>query len=716
MRKRLHRRPIIDAAVLAAILTTAFSVLASAAPAGAGPMLVKPPGSGDGQHQSEGASLPQPLRVRVVSSAGDPIAGAAVRFAVAAVPAQAEGARLGKETVVTGPDGYAQTSFRLGSAAGEYLVTASLQHAGETNTVVFRATARPSNWLLVMLVGLAGGLGVFLFGLRELSEGLRRTAAERIRAILSTLTNNRLLAVGAGAFVTMLVQSSTATTVMLVGFVRAGLMSFPQSIGMILGADIGTTITVQLIAFQLSEYALLLVAIGFALMLTSRDRLKDIGEAVLGCGLLFFGMYVMSTSMAPIHTHQRFLDLLISLENPVLGIAVGALFTALIHSSGAFIGILIVLGTQGLITLEAAIPLLLGANIGTCVTALLACIGARREAQRVALAHVLIKVVGVLVFVWWIPQFAEFVRRISPSGNPLHTGAEHLADVLPRQIANAHTAFNLALTAAMLPLTNVAARLITRLLPDRPEVKKAPYRTRHIDNAMLASPALALNLAKAEVLHMGAIVESMVERVILPFTERAGEVPGELARDEEKVNYLEDQIQRYLGAIGRKSLEKERIDEVFQMMYAVAELEQIGDIIVKNLIPRAREWLEGDLRFSRDGRAELLDYHLRAVKQLARAMAVFQDVNLEAASRMDKKHEKYRKMEDEYLRSHFDRLVHRVPETMESSEFHQELMEQFRRINSHSTRIARILLEGGKEFVKTKNKPAARSGVNRSGS
>jgi phosphate:Na+ symporter len=506
--------------------------------------------------------------------------------------------------------------------------------------------------------------------------------------------------VAAGAFVTVLMQSSSATTVMLVSFVRAGLMSFAQSIGIILGADIGTTITAQLIAFKLTDYALLVIGIGFALsLLTKRDGPKNLGETILGFGLLFFGMDIMAMSMAPLQTHPGFIGLLVALENPLLGILAGAAFTALIQSSGAFAGILIVLGSQGLLSLEAAIPLLFGANIGTCVTAGLACIGTSRDAQRVALAHVLFKVAGVLLFVWWIPQFADLVRRLSPGGDPAFTG-----ELLPRQIANAHTIFNVALTAVLLPFTHVAARLITRILPDRQHAEPPPYQTRHLDDALLGTPALALNLAKAEVVHMGAIVEAMVEKVIRPFTLRDRGVIAELERDEEAVDYLEDAIQLYLRAISRESVGRDRVTEVFQMMYTVTELEQIADIIDKSLLPRARDWLEHDLRFSPEGELELKDYHLRTVKQMSRAISVFENVNLEAASRMKKKHRKYRKMEEQYLRSHYDRILRDIPHTLKSSEYHQDLMEQFRRITSHSTRIARIFLDGEDELVKKETK------------
>jgi phosphate:Na+ symporter len=650
--------------------------------------LLKPSPESEAQSQPTGSLLDHPFRVRVVNSTGNPVAGLLVRFTLAVAPPGGDDALLSQDTVRTDQTGRAETVLRLGSKPGVYVVAAAIGGADNgAQVVAFRATARDKKWLFTSIVGLVGGLGVFLLGLRIMSDGLKKTAGKRIRSILSTVTNNRLVAVGVGAFVTMLVQSSSATTVMLVSFVRAGLMSFAQTIGMILGADIGTTVTAQLIAFRLSNYALLIIGIGVAVVLLSRkEKLRDIGETILGFGLIFFGMHVMSEAMAPLKTHERFIGLLVTLENPLLGILVGTLLTALIQSSGAFIGILIVLASQRLITLDAAIPLLLGANIGTCVTALLAGIGTNREAKRVALAHVLTKVLGVLLFVGWIPQYAEFIRSLSPS-DPTHLG-----DTLPRQIANAHSVFNIALTLAMLPFTGVIARFITRLLPGESEKAEVPYQTRHIDHALLSTPTLALNLAKAEVLHMGGIVESMVERIIRPFVDRNRAVLADLDLDETKVDYLEDAIQGYLADISRRSLHEDRISEVFQMMYTVRELEQIGDIITKNLVPRAREWLDCELQFSAEGRDELVDYHLRTVKQLSRTLSIFSSSELEAVSHVKKKHRKYRAMEEQYMRAHFERLRRQLPESVETSEYHQELMEQFRRITSHSTRIARSLL------------------------
>ncbi|MBU4129557.1 MAG: Na/Pi symporter, partial [Proteobacteria bacterium] len=261
-----------------------------------------------------------------------------------------------------------------------------------------------------IFIGLAGGLAFFLYGMEKMSTGMKNTAGNRMRTLLATLTKNRVIAMIVGAFVTMVIQSSSATTVMLVSFVQAGLLTLVQSMGVILGADIGTTITAQMIAFKLTDYALLMVAIGFAMKLAGKtERAKSVGDIILGFGILFFGMKLMSDAMNPLRSFPAFINLMKDLENPFMGILFGTAFTAVVQSSSATTGVLIVLAQQGLISLEAGIPVIFGANIGTCVTAALAGIGASREAKRVAIAHILFKVAGVFLFIFWIPQFADLI-------------------------------------------------------------------------------------------------------------------------------------------------------------------------------------------------------------------------------------------------------------------------------------------------------------------
>ena len=267
-----------------------------------------------------------------------------------------------------------------------------------------------------LVMGLLGGLALFLFGMEQMAEALKAVAGERMRDILSRLTANRLMGALTGAFVTAVIQSSSVTTVLVVGFITAGLMSVSQSVGIIMGANIGTTITAQIIAFKVTKFALLMIAVGFAMtLLAKRERRRQQGAGLMGLGLVFFGMAVMGEAMAPLRSYQPFLDAMVRLEHPALGILVGALFTALVQSSSATTGIVIVMAGQGLISLETGIALAFGANVGTCVTALLASIGKPREAVRAAAVHVLFNVAGVLVWVGFIDQLAQLVTWISPT-------------------------------------------------------------------------------------------------------------------------------------------------------------------------------------------------------------------------------------------------------------------------------------------------------------
>jgi phosphate:Na+ symporter len=648
--------------------------------------------SGDGQFASAGSKLERALAVRLLRHGRRPVTNEPVYFTVISAPAGSRGARIEPEVATTGDDGVARAFVTLGSEPGTYVFAASIPESPR-GIVAFEAVARSPRWAFFVVIGLAGGLGLFLYGLNSLSHGMRRTAGSRLRSILGTVTHNRLVAVCAGALVTTVVQSSSATTVMLVSLVQAQMMSLVQTMGLILGADIGTTITVQLIAIEVTDIALVMVAAGAMLMLMKKHRVKDAGETIFGLGLVFYGLHVMSQSMAPLKTYEPFLDLLLGFEHPLLGFAAGALFTALIQSSSAFIGILIALARPELLTLEAAIPLLLGANVGTSITGILAALNARREAQRVALAHTLFKVAGAAIFIWWIPQYAEFIRSVSVGGGASAVGLAAADSAVPRQIANAHTVFNLALTAIFLPFTHVAAKVFTLVLPDREEIEREPFKTRYLNDSMIATPALALNLAKNEVLRIGEIVIDAVDKIVKPFVDRDERVLDEIDLHERRIDFLTDKVSDYLRRVGRQQVAEERVNEVFQMMYTTTELELMADIVHKTLRPRAKAWLESDLEFSAEGKAEILDYHVRSLKQISRALEVFKDLNLEKAEAMKRKHKKYRSLEMDFMRTHYERLRRDVPQAIATTEIHQDLIEQFARITSHATNIARMFLE-----------------------
>jgi len=630
--------------------------------------------SGDGFTLVTGGEVE--LLARVVDGERNPLAGQPVSFRLLAP----EDHLLG--SVMSGEDGLARFRFRAGGTEGEYLVAAFLpQGRGPEYELVYHLPVRRKSWILFMLFSLAGGLGLFLFGMDMMSASLQRSAGRRMRGILGALTRNRMLGMAIGALATMVIQSSSATTVLLVSFVQAGLMSFAQTLGVILGADIGTTFTAQLIALKLTDYALLIVALGFIFRyLGRRDRLRGFGDVLLGSGILFFGLSVMGRSMEPLHSFRPFLDILSGLSNPFLGILVGAIFTAMIHSSGAFSGIVIVLAQQGFLGLDAGIPLIFGANIGTCVTAGLASLNAGRAAKRVALAHTFFKVLGVLLMLAWIPQFTALVQKIS-GGVPI-----------ARQVANAHTIFNVGIAFLFLPFTPLFAKFLERALPDRAEIPVQKKRARHLDAGILNAPALALNLAKVEILNMGERVKEMASKIPEIYFERDLEVLDLIHDSEDAVDDLEAEISDYLIDIGKQKISEEQAEEVFLMMHVTKQYEHIADIIDKELRPMAREMAVEGVEFSESGAQEVRTFHLKMIKQISRSLDAFRDSSLDAARKIKDKHRRYRVMEGDYRQAHYARVRKAVSESVASSEYHLDLMDALHRIDSYSTNIARALL------------------------
>ncbi len=453
-------------------------------------------------------------------------------------------------------------------------------------SIPFAVIAGPANgdieWFM-LFIGLTGGLALFLAGLEQLSDGLRKAAGKALSTMLSRLTANRLMGALTGAVMTGILNSSSITTVLVVGFVTAGIMTLSQSIGVIMGANIGSTVTAQILAFNISQYALLPVATGFFLIFTDRtEKLKNAGMMMMGIGLVFFGMSIMSQAMAPLRSYQPFIDLLTRMENPLLGILAGALFTGLVQSSAATVGISIALASEGFLTLEAGIALALGANIGTCVTALLAALGKPTEAVRAAVVHVIFNIIGVLLWVFFIPYLAISAAWFSPT-SPELAGAARMAAEVPRQIANANTLFNVVNTCLFLPFTSFFAWLACRLVPSKPPKDKV-IEPLYLDSAVLSVPSLALERVRQELARTGEIIYDMLYTIKNAL--RAGE-PRQLKglwREDEKVNILEDACIKYLGEIRKNELtEGESRDHQMLLITAVA-LENIGDVIKTNLV------------------------------------------------------------------------------------------------------------------------------------
>ena len=339
--------------------------------------------------------------------------------------------------------------------------------------------------LSAMAMGLLGGIALFLYGVEKMTDALRAVAGDGLKDLLARSTSSRLRGVVTGTLVTAAIQSSTVTTVLLVGFIGAGLMTLEQAVPLILGANVGTTLSAQIIAFNVTQYGLLLLALGFfAGTFAKRAPVRQWGWIVMGLGVLFLGMDIMNNAMRPLRTYEPFVEFMKSMEQPFVGFLVGAVFTVLVQSSLATTSIVIVLGSQGFVTLEAGIPLILGANVGTCATALLAAVGKPPAARQAALVHTLFNALGALAWLPLVGLLAAAAREISPSAVDLE-GAARLAADVPRQVANSHLLFNIANTLIALPFTASLAALARRLAPDRPSAASARFAPVNLDPAFL---------------------------------------------------------------------------------------------------------------------------------------------------------------------------------------------------------------------------------------
>jgi phosphate:Na+ symporter len=549
----------------------------------------------------------------------------------------------------------------------------------------------PISWW-TMGMNLLGGLALFLFGMEQMADALKAVAGERMKVILARLTTNRFMGAITGAFVTAVIQSSSVTTVLVVGFITAGLMSMAQSIGVIMGANIGTTITAQIIAFKVTKAALLMIALGFGMLFFSKqDRIRHYGGMLMGLGLIFFGMSVMSDAMKPLRSFQPFLDLMTSMENPLIGILVAAAFTALIQSSSATTGIVIVMASQGFISLPAGIALAFGANIGTCVTAMLASIGKPREALRAALVHVLFNVLGVLVWIGLIGTLAEVVTALSPS-HPELSGTARLAAEAPRQIANAHTIFNIANTLLFIGLTGQFARMVEWLVPDKPLSEAAEGRPRYLDNELLETPSLALDRVRMEIGHMGEHVQKMLSLIMPAILSGDHTSLRSVAKIDDTVDRLHGHIVTYLGEISQRSLTEEQTKLFLELMTAVNELENIGDMIETDLVHLGHQRIDDKVTVSEDTRNILGELHEMVATTTARAIRSVTENDPEAAREVVAMKSSINRLMNSAAMHQIKRLVAEEPNRLAAYTVEMDIIEKLKRTYYFAKRMAKTVV------------------------
>ncbi|MDX2481427.1 MAG: Na/Pi cotransporter family protein [Desulfuromusa sp.] len=544
-----------------------------------------------------------------------------------------------------------------------------------------------------IIMGVFGGLALFLLGMEQMTDALKAAAGTNLKMVLERLTANRFSGAIVGALVTAVIQSSSVTTVLVVGFVSAGLMTLSQSIGVIMGANIGTTITAQIVAFKITSFALAFIAVGFAtLFLGRQEKVRQYGKIVLGLGMVFFGMSIMSDAMSPLQSYPPFFELMVRMENPMIGIFVGGLFTALVQSSSATTGIVIVLASQGFVTLPAGIALALGANVGTCVTAMLASIGKPRAAVRAAVVHVIFNLVGVLVWVGFIDQLASLAVACSPAYSEI-SGMARLAAEAPRQIANANTLFNIANTLIFIGFTPFFGKLVTRLLPEKPRRLDQPIITpKYLDDHLLDTPSAALNVVRMEIGHLGSQVLLMMSMARSAVERQSAEAFREIEKADDAADILHEAVIEYLNRIGKRQLTEEQSQEYYGLTQSADTLESIGDILETDLSGLGVKMIQNKLQPSQTMKAILETLHGHVYLALESAVKAVVDKDQLAAQDVLA----LRKSVNEAVETAFRREVKSLAQSdlkrLETLHIEFEMTDKLKQIYSLSKRIARLFV------------------------
>ncbi len=535
--------------------------------------------------------------------------------------------------------------------------------------------------------GLIGGLALFLFGMDIMTRALKQVAGASLKSILARMTGNRFTGLIAGASVTAIIQSSSITTVLLVGFISAGLMTTAQSAAVILGANIGTTITAQILAFKVTALALPVLSLGFFVSFIAKKKAtREKGRIVLGLGMVFFGMAIMSDSMKPLRSYEPFLDFMLSLDSVLLAALVGAGFTALVQSSSATTGILIVMAGQGLIALEPAVALALGANIGTCVTALLASIGAPREAMRAALIHTVFNVAGVLIWIGFVDQLADLARAFSRDGTSVSG--------IPRQLANVHTFFNIANALLFIGFTSHLTRLVEWLAPDKVEVSEPKYSAKHLDPKFLDVPAIAIDAVRLEVVHLGTLLRDQLQSAVPAVVTGSPLDVDRLRVMDRPIDLLHREIVGYIRQISLRSLPADQSNLLLGLAKIANDMEHIGDLIATGLVTSARKRAEEDVLISASTAAVIKNVHDQVVEALDGALLALDAQDTKVAADVRQMKARFTALVESVASHQIDRLraderkrLHTYTREIELTETLDDIFKIIRRIARTELRL-----------------------------
>ncbi len=539
-----------------------------------------------------------------------------------------------------------------------------------------------------ILMALFGGLGLFLYGMNTMSEGLEKAAGERMKSIIEMLTKNKIMGVMVGAMVTMIVQSSSATTVMVVGFVNAGIMNLTQAVGIIMGANIGTTVTAQLVSINLTAIAPIAIGTGVLINLVSNnDKTKKYAQILIGFGILFLGMDTMKHAVKPLRSFEGFTTLLTSFGSgkaldTVFAILTGFAITAIVQSSSATTGILVALASEGLLPIEAALPVLLGTNVGTCVTAMISSIGANRTAKRAAVIHLMFNVIGTVVF-------AVFLA------GPTISLVTSMGSDSARQLANAHTMFNITNTLLLLPFAGLLVKMAQRFVPGDVEAEEDGKASKYLDERILETPSIALGQVIKETLHMGNVAKESYVSSIDAFVNNDAAKAQATFKLEKQVNLLESEIMEYLIKLSNSNVsitQREQIDGLFS---TINDIERVGDHS-DNMAELAIYKIEKNLDFSENAIKEIEHMSERVFKSYDHAIDSLATGDVTSARKVLEREGEIDLMEKNLRKKHIKRLNAGDCQPGSGILF-LDLISNLERIGDHASNIALAVLDNVSE-------------------
>ncbi|MCC0700083.1 Na/Pi cotransporter family protein [Clostridioides sp. ZZV15-6383] len=532
-----------------------------------------------------------------------------------------------------------------------------------------------------IVISLIGGLGLFLYGMSLMGEGLQKSAGNKLKKIIELLTSNVVMGVLVGTVVTGIIQSSSATTVMVVGFVNAGIMNLSQAIGVIMGANIGTTVTAQLVSFNLEGIAPIALGVGIIFYLfTSNQKTKHLSEILIGFGILFTGMEFMKDAVAPLAEYKAFTDALLYFsKNPILGILAGFAITGIVQSSSASMGMLIALASQGILPLSSALPILYGDNIGTCVTSLLSSVGASRNARRAAVMHLSFNVIGTIIFMLVLNKpISAIVAHFDPTDTA-------------RQIANAHTLFNLTNVIILLPFSKYIVKLANKLIPIKETESEIINNTKYLDERMFSTPSIALGNTVQEVVRMGHKATNSLEHSIAGFLNKNTEYVNKAFESEKVVNKLQKDILNYLLKLSKEPL---RDDERFRtdlLFNTVNDIERVSDH-AENIAELAMSVKEMNIIFSDSAIREIYEIYNKTVTNFKDALIVLDVKDFELANKVLEVENEVNYLEKTFRNSHMIRLNNGSC-TIDAGVLYLDLLTNLERISDHSTNIVKQVLK-----------------------